>query len=105
MKSGKVVYYDSPKQVWFPCEEVKVDDHPFRHLNEISVHFMLNGELHIAFLPMGYVDCDRKLLAAEIIAEDGDDFIMGIPSETLTTGSRLRVRPADQGRIVPIEAE
>ncbi len=105
MEMSKVVFYDSPKQVWFPCEEIKIEGHPFRHLNEISVHIRLNGELLIAFLPMGYVDCERKLLAAEIIAEDGDDFIMGIPSETLTTGARLRVPPADQGRIVPLETE
>ena len=104
MQNNKVVYFNPPKQVWFPCEEINVDDHPFRYVNEVIVNFTLNGKPHIGFMQKEYVDCERKLLAAEIVAEDGEDIIMGIPAETFTTGSRVRVPPADQPRIVPLEA-
>ena len=104
MQNNKVVYFSPPKQVWFPCDRINVDDHPYWHVNEVIVFFTLNDKLLMGFMPKDLVDCERKLMAAEIVAEDGEDIIMGIPAETFTTGSRVRVPPADQGRIVPLEA-
>ena len=95
-----IVWRNEPEQVWISCEKIDSGDQPFRQMKEIIVHFMLNGNVHVAFVPERFVDSANKRLSALIVAEYGDDLLVDIPAETLTAGSRLRVTAAERDAIL-----
>ena len=82
-----------PENVWLKCMEVSAKEHqPFyRIFQEYVVQFCTNGLLYTAFVPEEFMDVENGRLAAQVVAEYGDDLLVDIPVETLTTGTRVRV--------------
>ena len=95
-----IVWRNKPEHVWILCDKIDSGDQPFRQLKEIIVHFILNGNVHVAFVPEQFVDSVNKRLSAMIVAEYGDDLLVDIPAETLTSGSRLRVSAAERDSVL-----
>ena len=85
-----------PEQVWIPClhiSEVEPGD-------ELLVQFKANGETYTAFVHKEFVDCDNKWLQGYIIADCGEDVLVGLPTETLTSGSRILVPNTEQESVL-----
>ena len=72
----------------------------YEAFKEYIVHFETNGYWHTAFVPEEFVDVDNCRLAAIVIADYGDDVLVDIPVETLTTGPRLRVTASEKENIL-----
>lgn len=87
---------EAPEQVRIRCQQVL----PGERSNERIVQFRVNGDCYTAFVPVEFVNEDEKTLAAIIIADYGDSWLLDIPSETLTSGSRIRVREEDKASVV-----
>ena len=91
---------DKPERVWVRCRKVKSDIQPFEALNEVVVSFEINGGTYTAFVPKEYVDLEKRLIAATIVADYGNDYLIDIPVETLTSGPRFLVPEAEKGNLV-----
>ena len=59
--------------------------------HELTIQFKINGDEFKAFVPDVYVYQAAKTLAGFIVADYGDSWLIDIPTETLTSGSRIRV--------------
>lgn len=83
-----------PKQVWISCQDMReVGD-------ELLVQFLANGETYTAFVHKRFVDRDNKWLQGYIIADWDEDLLVDLPSETLTSGSRILVRHTEQDSVL-----
>ena len=58
---------------------------------EYSVQFIGNGESYTAFVPSVYIDPATKQMDILIVAEVGDEFLIDLPVDTLTSGTRIRI--------------
>ena len=92
----------APINVWIQCKQIrdKVDQPYYEAFKEYIVHFSTNGLYYTAFVPEEFVDASQCLLAAKIVAEYGQDLLVDIPVETLTSGTRLRVSSWEKDNIL-----
>lgn len=89
-----------PSQVWLQCSRMNSDIQQIRALNEIVVHFEINGSKYTAFVPEEFVDVEKRLISALIVADYGNDYLLDLPVETLTSGVRFRIPEAEKGNLV-----
>lgn len=68
--------------------------------NELIVQFKVNGDEFTAFVPEQFVDQLNKTMAGLIVADFGDSWLIDIPSETLTSGSRILVPGAEKTSVI-----
>lgn len=100
-----IKWKEAPEQVWLKCYRVNADIQMFRELNEIVVHFEIDGEKYTSFVPEEFVDVKRRLLSALIVADCGEgykDYLVDIPVETLTSGVRFHVPEAEKEKLVTL---
>ncbi len=97
-----IEWREAPTDVWLRCFQIsEKEQQPFyKALGELIVHFQANSKDYISFVPERFVDFENRLLAAVIIADYGDDLIVDIPAETLTTGPRIRVAGSEKNDIL-----
>ena len=72
--------------------------------NELIVQFKIDGDEFTAFVPEQFVDQLNKTLAGFIVADFGDSWLIDIPSETLTSGSRIRVPQTEKQSVIMLAA-
>ena len=89
-------WWEEPEPVELRCEKVL----PGQHSNECIVQFKVNGDHFTAFVPIEFVNEKELTLAARIIADFGDSWLIDIPSETLTSGPRIRVGEKEKESVV-----
>ena len=85
-----------PQQVWITCRQ-------FRKLgsfDEYLVQFDANGATYTAFVPARFCDHQNKALRGSIIADYNDDFLVDLPTETLTSGPRILVRGSERESVL-----
>ena len=88
-----------PEQVWIRCQTVKKGSRP----EELLVKFKVNGDEYMAFVPEHLVNTDIPGLMALIIGDYGDNVLIDLPTETLTTGSRISVPESEmESVIIPV---
>ena len=85
-----------PKLVWIKCQVIKDGSHP----TELIVQFKVNGKEYMAFVPDHYVDREISGLQGLIVADYGDSWLIDLPTETLTSGSRIRVPDSEKAAVV-----
>ena len=97
-----IEWREVPTDVWLKCFKISgKEQQPFyKALGELIVHFQANSKDYTSFVPERFVDLENRLLAAVIIADYGDDLIVDIPAETLTTGPRIRVTAREKDDIL-----
>ncbi len=105
LNRGKGMNYDirwkdEPELVWVQCDKVKPDIQPFQALNEVVVSFKINGGKYTAFVPKEFVDLEKRRIAATIVADYGNDYLVDLPVETLTSGPRILVPESEKGNLV-----
>ena len=63
---------------------------------EFPVQFKVNGHTYTSFVPAETVDLERRRVLIHIIGslKDGS-YLIDLPSDTLTSGTRLKVRRDD----------
>ena len=93
-------WLDEPKPVKIRCSLVRPGSHP----GEMIVQFKANGEEFTAFVPESAVDPDERALRATIIAKVEDGYLVDLPTETLTSGPRIRVPHGEWERLIFQEA-
>lgn len=91
---------ETPEHVWISCEEIDQKLQPFEQLGELIVQFKINGATYTAFVPRQFVNPEKNLLQAVIVADYGADILIDIPTDTLTSGSRLRVPESEKDTIL-----
>ena len=79
-------WLSKPEEVQIACLEVAAGMLP----GELTVRFRSDGQEYTSFVPKSVVDQEKKLLRAKIVAEIGDSWLVDLPSETLTSGPRVR---------------
>ena len=84
-----------PEPVRIRCQLITNGPQP----NELIVQFKINGDEFTALVPVQFVDKSNQTLAGLIVADFGDSWLIDIPSETLTSGPRIRV-PDSEKQIV-----
>lgn len=85
-----------PERVLIRCQFVKKGSRP----EELIVQFKVNGDEYTAFVPDHLVDIDIPGLQALIIGDYGDSLLIDLPTETLTTGSRIRVPQSEKEAVI-----
>ena len=90
-----------PEQVWIRCQQINNGT----YAGELVAQFKVNGDEFTTFVPEKYVDKTNKLLRALIVADFGDSWLIDIPAETLTSGSRIRVRSPEKKEVVVTAAK
>ncbi len=63
---------------------------------EFAVQFKVNGHTYTSFVPAEAVDLNKKRISIHIIGslKDGS-YLIDLPSDTLTSGTRLKIRRDD----------
>ena len=85
-----------PEPVRIKCQLITKGPSP----NELIVQFRVNGDEFTAFVPEQFVDQVKSTLTGLIIADFGDSWLIDIPSETLTSGPRIRVPQTEKQSVV-----
>ena len=81
-----------PKAVEIKCDHVRQGNDPA----EFIVQFRVRGAEFTAFVPKKFVNSSNKVLKGFIVADVDGDWLVDLPVETLTSGSRIRVHKNDQ---------
>lgn len=90
------IWRDEPEPVWVICQLIKESTQP----GEMVVQFRNNGDEYTAFVPKKFIDIENKRLQAIIVAEIDDSWLVDIPVETLTSGSRIRIRNPEKDTVI-----
>ena len=73
------------------------------HPWELVVQFKVNGNQVTSFVSGHFVDTVNNRLQGIIVADFGDSWLIDIPAETFTSGSRIRVKDPDKSAaVVPV---
>ena len=91
-----------PLNIWLQCSRINSDIQQFRALNELVVHFEINGSKYTAFVPEEFVDIEKQLISAMIVADCGNDYLVDLPVETLTSGTRFLVPESEKDNLVSV---
>ena len=60
---------------------------------EHTVQFMIDGRTYTSFVPEDTVDADRRTLAVRVVGSLNDgSYLIDLPSDTLTSGTRLKIQ-------------
>ena len=86
---------DEPEPVWINCGDVR----SLRD-EEFLVSFNANGKDFISFVPSRFIDPDKRLLQAVIIADVDEGLLVDIPVETLTSGPRILVLDSEKDSVL-----
>ena len=89
-----------PEPVRIRCQLIVNGPQP----NELIVQFKIDGDEFTAFVPAQFVDQVNKTLAGLIVADFGDSWLIDIPSETLTSGPRIRVPETEKQSVIMMAA-
>lgn len=67
---------------------------------ECTVQFKVNGHIYTSFVPSEVIDVKAKRISVYVIGslQDGS-YLVDLPSDTLTSGTRLKVHKGDPGLI------
>ena len=87
---------EQPEPVWVICQQVSESTHP----DEVVVQFKNNGDEYTAFVPRKFVDIENRRLQAFIVADYDDSWLVDIPAETLTSGSRIRIHNPEKASVI-----
>ena len=85
-----------PELVWIRCKAIKEGTKP----EEIIVQFRVNGDEYTAFVPSQFVNPEIPALQGLIVADYGDSWLVDLPTETLTSGSRIRVSGSEKAAVI-----
>ena len=85
-----------PELVWIRCQAIKEGNQP----KEVIVQFKVNGDEYTAFVPLQFVNLGMSALQGLIVADYGDSWLIELPTETLTSGSRIRVPASEKAAVV-----
>lgn len=85
-----------PELVWIRCQAIKEGRQP----KEMIVQFEVNGDEYIAFVPHQFVNLEMSALQGLIVADYGDSWLIELPTETLTSGPRIRVPESEKEAVV-----
>ena len=85
-----------PQEVWVNCERIKELDQG----GESIVHFVVNGEKYVSFVPVEFVNLADFRLQALVIADVEGDLLVDIPVETLTSGPRILVKAGEKDSVL-----
>ena len=67
---------------------------------EFPVQFKVNGHTYTSFVPTEAIDVEAKTIFVYVIGSLRDGFyLVDLPSDTLTSGTRLKVHKGDPGLI------
>ena len=85
-------WFSSPQQGALRCTYLDEDDSSI----EFTVQFKVNGHTYTSFVPGEAIDFKEKWIAVCIIGslEDGS-YLIDLPSDTLTSGTRLKIHRSD----------
>lgn len=62
-------------------------------IGEYAVRFSIDDRSYLSFVHAKYIDLKRKLVSVSVIGKFDDGwYVIDLPSETLTSGSRMKVR-------------
>ena len=67
---------------------------------ELVVQFTIDDTNYVSFVPEHFVDREQSSLRAVIVADYENSWLVDIPTETLTSGRRLRVPKEEQETVV-----
>lgn len=85
-----------PELVSIRCKVIEKSQQP----KELIVQFKINGDEFTAFVPDQFVNQSKRTLDAYIVADYEDSWLIDIPAETLTSGSRIRVPDTEKQSVV-----
>ena len=85
-----------PEIVWIRCQAIKEGSQP----KEMIVQFKVNGDEFIAIVPHQFVNLGMSALRGLIVADYGDSWLIDLPTETFTSGSRIRVPDSEKATVV-----
>ena len=85
-----------PEPVLILCQVIKEGS----KREELIVQFKINGDVYTAFVPEQFVNREKSGLKAFIVADFGDSWLIDIPTETLTSGPRVRVPDDEKASVV-----
>ena len=91
-KLESLEWISPPRQGALQCIYVGDDESSI----EFPVQFKVNGHIYTSFVPAEAVDLNKKRISIHIIGslKDGS-YLIDLPSDTLTSGTRLKVRRDD----------
>ena len=96
-----ITWRGQPEDVWIPCTEVRPGEVTFNSPRDIVVHFVLNGIEQVAFVPVDYVDREKKLLAGRVVGERDGCWLIDLPVRTLKAGFRHIAQPGERALLTP----
>ena len=96
----EIKWRDQPSQAWLRCNKISTDIEQFAAFDELVVHLEIGGSKYIAFVPQEFVDLEKQLIDALIVADYGDDILVDIPVETMTSGPRFRIPHSEMSILV-----
>lgn len=81
-----------PKRGALQCSYVGDDESSI----DFPVQFKVNGHIYTSFVPAEAVDLDKRRIVIHVIGslKDGS-YLIDLPSDTLTSGTRLKVHRDD----------
>ena len=99
MAANTTEWFKDPIPVWIKCREI-FEDNPFKAVGEVIVQFVVNNQEYTAFVLKKFVNPDIPGLQGFITGKDLGDFLVNMPTETLTSGPNIVVPAAEKDTVL-----